>query len=566
MDLEGIEVILLIFLLFLTPPLLGPYMKRVLFETDKPLPPFLDRSLGRVERAVYRLCHVSSSEEMTWTTYAKALLWLNFIGFVFLFLLQLTQHWLPWNPQHLNNVEWPLALNTAISFVTNTDWQAYAGETTLSYFTQMVGLTSQNFLSAATGFAVLLALIRGIKRTSTLNLGNFWVDLTRVTLYLFLPLSFIFALLLVSQGVIQNLHPYQEALTLEQEHQLLPMGPAASQVAIKQLGSNGGGFLNANSAHPFSNPTPFSNFLELFAILAIPAATPYFYGLSLRSKKEGLVLFGVMFLLWVLGLGVGLYAEWQPNLLLGYHPLLEGKETRIGLTNSVLWTSATTAVSSGSINAMLDSLSPLTGGIALFQILLGEMIFGGIGVGLCSLLMHLFLTVFLAGLMVGRTPEYRGKKIEKTEMQWVLLSILIPSALILLGSSLALSLPFALKSLGNRGPHGLTEILYAFASTANNNGSAFEGLNANTPFYNLLFAFVMLAGRLAILIPSLAVAGSLGKKKTLAPSLGTFRTDSLLFGFLLFSTLLLVAALTFFPPLSLGPLMEYLLLRQGQAF
>lgn len=551
-----------ILLLLVTFPLLGRYMAAIFRDAPSLSYPLL----GGLEKIIYRLCKVDPEQEMNWKDYAKATLYFNLYGFIFLFLLQLLQGWLPLNPHHFPDVEPALAFNTAISFVTNTNWQAYGGEKSLSYLTQMLGMTVQNFVSAATGNAVLLAFIRGIQRRSSETIGNFWRDLTRTVVYLLLPFCVIFALFLVSQGVIQNLSPYVEASTIENETQTIPLGPVASQIAIKQLGTNGGGFFNANSAHPFENPTPLSNFFENFAIFLIPAAAAYMYGLMVKSRKEGIVIFLVMFALWMGGLALSLYSQSLSNPVMGVNPVLEGIETRFGPTSSVLWSVTTTGTSNGSINSMLDSLSPLTGGIALFNIMVGEVIFGGVGVGLCGMLMFVLLTVFLSGLMVGRTPEYMNKKIEKTEIQWAMLAILAPCALILLGSGIAVILPNALESLGNSGPHGLSEILYAFASASGNNGSAFAGLNANTNFYNISLGIVMLFARLAILIPSLAIAGSLAAKRTVAHSLGTFATDKPLFGILLFSVILIVAALTFFPALSLGPIVEEFLMLRGESF
>ncbi len=559
---EGIELTMLLLALLLTVPLLGDYMARVFTEP----PSFALKSLGWLEKGIYRLCHIVPTQEMTWKTYTKALLFFNLIGLVFLFLLQMTQAWLPLNPQHLPNVNWSLALNTAISFVSNTNWQAYEGENTLSYLTDVLGLTVQNFVSAATGNTALLALIRGIKLRSAKSLGNFWVDLTRTVVYILLPLSLILALILVSQGVIQNFNSYPTITTIEGDQQVIPVGPIASQVAIKQWGTNGGGVLNANSAHPFENPTPLSNFLELFALICIPAATTYMYGRMIGAKRQGFIILGVMLTLWLLSIAVAYYSEWLPNPVLGFNPVFEGKETRIGISNSVLWAMTTTAASNGAINSALDSLSPLAGGMALFQILLGEIVFGGVGVGLCGMLMYVFLTVFLAGLMVGRTPEYLGKKIEKSEIQWAIVAILTPCSLILLGTSTALLFPSALESLTNHGPHGLTELLYGFSSAAGNNGSAFEGLQANTYFYNLLLGAIMLITRLSIIIPSLAIAGHLVQKRVMVESVGTFKTDTFVFGALLLSVILVIAALTFFPALALGPIVEQILLHQGQAF
>ncbi len=522
--------------------------------------------LSPLESISYRIAAIDPQEEMSWQTYIKAMLVFNLFGFSFLFLIQLTQQFLPLNPQHFGSVPWALAFNTSMSFVTNTNWQSYSGETTLSYFTQMIGLTVQNFLSAATGNAALLALIRGIRRKSSLTIGNFWVDTVRTTVYLLIPLSLVFALILVSQGVVQTFSPYVEITTLENGKPTIPLGPVASQIAIKQLGTNGGGFFNANSAHPFENPTPVSNFLELLAILLIPAALTYTYGSMMGSKKHGWLLFLVMFLIWCAGFALSLYSESLNNPLFNTAPLLEGKETRFGVVGSVLWSVSTTTTANGSVNAMLSSLSPLAGGVALFNILLGELIFGGIGVGLCSMLMFVFLTVFLCGLMVGRTPEYMGKKIGKQEVQWVSMAILVPGALILIGSGISSILPTELSHLAHRGPHGLSEILYAFSSSAGNNGSAFAGLNANTLFYNLSLGTVMLLGRLSILIPSVAIAGSLAQKKASPTSPGSFSTTTFLFLSLLIGVIIIVGVLTFFPAITLGPIVEHFLMLKGQSF
>lgn len=436
----------------------------------------------------------------------------------------------------------------------------------MSYLTQMMGMTVQNFLSAATGNAVLLALIRGITRQSSQTIGNFWKDLTRTVVYLLLPLSIVFALFLVSQGVIQTFHPYVHAATLETGSQTIPLGPVASQIAIKQLGTNGGGYFNANSSHPFENPTPISNFLETLAIFWIPAAATYMYGLMVKSRKEGMVIFLVMFILWLGGLSVALYSQSASNPVMAINPVLEGQEARLDPFNSILWAVTTTGTSNGSVNSMHESLSPLAGGTAMFNIMIGEVIFGGVGVGLAGMLMFVLLTVFLSGLMVGRTPEYLCKKIEKFEMQWVMLAILTPCALILLGGGAAIVIPDAVESLGNSGPHGLSEMIYAFASSAGNNGSAFAGLNANTYFFNISLAIVMMISRFAILASSVAIAGSLAAKKSLAASAGSFSTNSLLFGILLFSVIFIVAALTFFPALSLGPIVEQILMLKGESF
>lgn len=521
---------------------------------------------GWLEAYIYDFCKIDPKKEMDWRTYAKALLSFNFIGLLFLFLLLSFQDSLPLNSQKFAGMRMDLAFNTAVSFVTNTNWQAYGGEVTLSNLSQMVGLTVQNFLSASTGNAALLALIRGLSRRSVVTIGNFWVDLIRSILYLFLPFAFLFALILVSQGVIQTFSSNEVVKTISGEAQIIPMGPVASQVAIKQLGTNGGGFFNANSAHPFENPTPLSNFLEVFAILCIPAASTYMFGVMIRDKKQGWILFFVMSFFWMIGLGISWYSEKSNNIFLGENPVFEGKETRFGLADTVLWAMSTTATSNGSVNSMHDSLSPLAGGMAMFNMMIGEVVFGGVGVGLSGMLMFAILTVFLAGLMVGRTPEYLGKKIEKSEMQWVMLAILAPCALILVGSGLALSLPMALDSLLNHGPHGLTEILYAFSSAAGNNGSAFAGLNADTVFFNIVLGVVMLLSRLAIILASLGIAGGLVQKRKMLPSIGTFPTDDLQFAILLSSVIFIVAALTFFPALSLGPIIEQMLMLKGKGF
>jgi K+-transporting ATPase ATPase A chain len=444
--------------------------------------------------------------------------------------------------------------------MTNTNWQGYAGETTLSYFVQMLGLTVQNFVSAATGIAVLLALIRGLSRKTTTNLGNFWTDLTRSTIYVLLPLSILFAIVLVGQGVVQNFKPYETVQTLQGVKQVIPMGPAASQIAIKQIGTNGGGFFNANSAHPFENPTPFSNFLEMLFLVLIPAALTYTYGKMVGSVRHGWIIFSVMLILLVTGLSISLYAEYASNPIFGHLPLMEGKEMRLGITNSVLWSTTTTAVSNGSVNAMHDSLSPIAGMIAMINLMLGEIIFGGVGAGLYGIVIFVILTVFIAGLMVGRSPEYLGKKVEAFEVQMAIIAVLSPNIVILIFSAWASVSQVGLSSLNNGGPHGFSEILYAYSSAAGNNGSAFAGLNANTIFYNLTLGIGMLIGRFGVIIPVLAIAGNMAQKKITPPSAGTFHTDNWLFVGLLIAVILIVGGLTHFPALALGPIMEHLLM------
>ncbi len=488
------------------------------------------------------------------------------MGFLIVFLLQIFQGSLPLNPAGLASVEPALAFNTATSFMTNTNWQSYAGETTLSYLTQMVGLAVQNFVSAATGIAVVIALTRGLARKSATTLGNFWQDIVRSTLYVLLPLSIVLALILVSQGVIQNFNAPVVATTLTGETQTLPQGPAASQVAIKQLGTNGGGFFNVNSAHPYENPTPLSNFLQVFAILLIPAALTFTYGKMVGSTRQGWVIFAAMLILLLVGFSVMLIAEYTPNPVFGTASAMEGKETRFGIMNSILWGATTTAASNGSVNAMHSSFSPLAGGIAMLNIMLGEVIFGGVGAGLYGMLIFVILTVFIAGLMVGRTPEYLGKKIEAREIKMAIIAVLLPSAAILLFAALASVTEAGLSSRANTGPHGFSEILYAFTSAAGNNGSAFAGLNANTPFYNILLGIAMWIGRFGVILPALAIAGSMVGKRVAPPSPGTFPTDSPLFVGLLIAVILIVGALTFFPALALGPIVEQLLLNAGRAF
>jgi len=519
-----------------------------------------------IEGWVYRVAGTAPDKEMRWTEYAGALLWFNLAGLLLLLGLELTQSWLPFNPAGLPNVPWPLALNTAVSFVTNTNWQAYSGEAVMSYLTQMFGLTVQNFASAATGMAVLLALARGMARRSAATVGNFWADLVRCILYVLLPLSLAFAFVLVAQGVVQTLAPYVDVTTLEGVKQVVPLGPAASQIAIKQLGTNGGGFFGTNSAHPFENPTPLTNFLEMLAILLLPAAQVFMFGHMIGSRKHARALFSAMLVLLLAALGVAVWSECRGNPAFANLPLMEGKEARFGLVNSVLWAVTTTAASNGSVNAMHDSLTPLGGLAALFNIMLGEVAFGGVGAGLYGMLAFVVLTVFMAGLMVGRSPEYLGKRIEKREIIMALIAVLAPCVCVLSFSALALMTEAGRSSVTNAGPHGLSQILYAFASTAGNNGSAFAGINANTAFYNLLGAAAMLIGRFAIIVPMLAVAGSLAAKKVCPPSSGTFPTDGWLSVVLLVGVVLIVGALTFLPALTLGPVVEHLLMLQGRVF
>jgi K+-transporting ATPase ATPase A chain len=557
-----LQIALYIAALIILTPLLGGFMARV-FRGERHI---LSKPLEWLERAIYKLAGVDPNQETNWKAYAWALLAFNFFGFLVVFLLQILQQWLPLNPQYLAGVSWHSSFNTAVSFMTNTNWQGYAGETTMSYLTQMLGLTVQNFASTATAVCVLLALVRGFARKTTQTVGNFWADLVRTIVYILLPLSIVFAVALVSQGVVQTNSSYETVTTLEGQEQTIPLGPAASQIAIKQLGTNGGGFFNANSAHPFENPTPLSNFLTMLAILLIPASLTYTYGRLIGNRKHGWLIFGVMLLLWLGGLTASLYSEYSQNCATGTTANMEGKEVRFGIVNSIIWSTATTAASNGSVNAMHSSLTPIAGGVAMFNIMLGEIIFGGVGCGLYGMILFIMLTVFLAGLMVGRTPEYLGKKIEARDIQMVIVAIIAPSAALLIFAGISAVIKPGLSSLANAGPHGLSEILYAFASGVGNNGSAFAGLNANTGYYNILIGLAMVIGRFAVLLPVLAIAGNMGLKKISPPSAGTFSTNSGIFAILLVGVIIIVGALTFFPALCLGPIIEHFLMNAGQTF
>lgn len=546
---------------------LGLYMAKV-FQGEKT---FMDRVMGPLEKFIYRLCGIDVQKEMNWWEYALSLLAFSFIGLISLFILLLVQGHLPLNPQGFGGLKWDLAWNTAVSFTTNTNWQAYAGESTMSYLSQMVGLTVHNFLSAAAGIAVVVALIRGLSRHQAKSIGNFWADLTRIILWILLPMSLVGAMLLVSQGVIQNFSPYLTVNTLQGADQSLAMGPVASQEAIKLIGTNGGGFMNANSAHPFENPTPFSNILEMLFILLIPVALTFSFGKMLKDSKQGKVIFGAMIMLLLLMVGTTYSAEIAGNPLVSHigitgSSVMEGKEVRFGVVNSALFATITTATSTGAVNAMHDSLTPLGGLAPMLQMMLGEVVFGGVGSGLYAMLMFVILTVFIIGLMVGRTPEYLGKKIQSFEMKMAILAVLIPSACILLGSALAVLIPSGTSSILNSGPHGLSEILYAFSSASANNGSAFGGLSVNTVFYNVALSLCMLIGRFGPIMLVLAIAGSMASKKITPAGAGTFQTTGGLFSGLLAGVVLIVGALTFFPALALGPIVEYLLMLAGKAF
>jgi len=565
-------------LLLLAKPL-GVYMAAV-YE-NRPI--FLKRLLAPLEAGFYRLSGVNPEQEMRWKDYAAALLWFNLFGGLFVFALQMLQAYLPLNPQQMGNVTVDSAFNTAVSFATNTNWQGYSGETTMSYLTQMLGLSVQNFVSAATGMAVLVAMIRGFQRTHADGIGNFWADLTRGTLYILLPLSFLIALALVGQGVVQTFKPYQTvplvgqvSTATENTTQTLALGPAASQIAIKQLGTNGGGFFNANSAHPFENPTPLANFLEMLLLILIPAALCHTFGTMVGDPRQGWAILSAMTLVLIslLFITVGFEQGGNPALTaLGVEQSvsvdqsggnMEGKETRFGIVNSVIWATATTAASNGSVNSMHDSYTPLGGLIPMWLMQLGEVIFGGVGSGLYGMLIFALIAVFVAGLMIGRTPEYLGKKIEAFEIKMAAVVILIPAFFILGGTALAIMVEAGKTAVANPGAHGFSEILYAFSSAAGNNGSAFAGLSANSPFYNTALGIVMLFGRYGIIIPVLAIAGSLAAKKTVPTTVGTLPTHTPLFVMLLIGTVVLVGALTFVPALALGPVVEHLIMNTAQ--
>ncbi len=551
---------------------LGIYMFRVFEGTAQPLP----RVLGPLERGLCHLVGIDRTREQSWQGYAAALLAFSGLGVLVTYGIERLQRGLPWNPQHFPAVGETLAFNTAVSFTTNTNWQAYAGESTMSYLTQMAGLAWHNFVSAAAGLGVALALARGLTRragpSGPKSLGNFWLDVVRATLYVLLPLSIVCALVLVSQGVIQNLAPYREVTTLEGAKQILAMGPVASQEAIKQLGTNGGGFFNANAAHPFENPTPFTNFVSMFAIFAIPAGLTYTYGRMAKNQRQGWALFGAMALLFAVGITVAYWAESKPNPALAGLAVdqsvgnMEGKECRFGIASSALYAVVTTDASCGAVNSMHSSFNPLGGLVPLFNIQLGEVVFGGVGAGLYGMLVYALLAVFIAGLMVGRTPEYLGKKIEAREMKLAMLYVLIFPLIILGFAAWSAVAPYGISSLGNSGPHGLSEILYSFSSGAGNNGSAFAGLDANTRFYNTTLGLTMLAGRFWMILPALAIAGSMVGKKTVVAGPGTFPTDGATFVVLLVSVVVIVGALTFFPALCLGPILEHFAAAGGKVF
>jgi K+-transporting ATPase ATPase A chain len=556
-----VQLVVSLGVVFALAPFLARFMARV-FEGERHILSFL----APVERGIYRICGIRAEREMNWKQYLAALLVFNAFGFITLLAMLMTQQWLPLNPAHIPNMTWHLALNTAVSFVTNTNWQAYSGEASASYLSQMAGLAVHNFMSAATGMGAALALIRGIRNKAESGLGNFWVDLTRTTLFVLVPLSLILAVLLMSQGVVQSFSASVHGVTLEGKDQIIPLGPAASQIAIKQLGSNGGGFFGANSAHPFENPTPFSNFLEWIAILLVPMAIPFVFGRMVKDKSQGRSLFAAKTAVFAIGMAVVLVAELGLNSMTGGSGSMEGKEVRFGIPASAMWAEATTAVSNGSVNAMHDSFSPLGGMIPMINIMLGEIVYGGVGAGMYGMLIFVFITVFFAGLMVGRTPEYLGKKIEAREVQLSVLAIVGQTVPLLFFTAAAVVTKAGLSSLDNAGPHGLSEILYAYSSTIGNNGSAFAGLTVNTVFSNLTTAAAMLIGRFVVIVPVLAIGGSLAAKTPIPPSVGTFATNTTTFVVLLIITIVILAGLNFFPALTLGPVLEHFLMLKGLVF
>jgi potassium-transporting ATPase potassium-binding subunit len=574
--------------LLVTKPL-GVFLWRV-FERKST---WLDPVLRPIEKLVYRASGIKEQKEMRWTEYGAAMLTFSGISLILLYLIERVQQWLPFNPQKLGAVAPDLAWNTAVSFTTNTNWQVYTPETTMSYLTQMAGLAYHNFASAAVGIALAIALIRGVSRRESSTIGNFWVDCTRAFLWILMPLCLVLALVLVSQGVVQNLHPYTNATLVESQTidkanpdgtttkqtvttQVIAQGPVASQETIKMLGTNGGGFFNANSAHPFENPTPFSNFLEMLMIFAIPAGLTYTLGRMTGSARHGWAVFAAMSFLFLVGVFVAYMAEARGNpQLVGIETKttalqpggnMEGKEVRFGIANSALFTTVTTDASCGAVNNAHDSLTPIGGMVPLINIMLGEIVFGGVGSGLYGVLVFVIIAVFIAGLMVGRTPEYLGKKIEAFDIKMAVLSILVSSLTILIFAAISIVTKPGIAGISNPGPHGLSQILYAFTSSVGNNGSAFAGINGNTLWYNTTTALAMLLGRFFTVIPVLAIAGSLAAKKHVPESLGTFPVTGPLFTVLLVSVIVIVGALTFFPALSLGPILEHLLMNAGKAF
>jgi K+-transporting ATPase ATPase A chain len=557
-------IIFFLIILAITKPI-GSYMARV-FQGERT---WLSPIIVPLERLIYRLCGVREDEEMTWYAYALSMLAFSLIGLAYLYILLRTQKWLPFNPQHIDNMAPDLAWNTAVSFTTNTNWQFYSGETAMSYLAQMAGLAWHNFVSAAVGIAIAVAVVRGLVRTNVKTLGSFWVDLTRCSLYVLLPISIAVGLFLVSQGLPQNFHAYESVKSIEGFAQSITGGPMASQEVIKELGTNGGGFVNANSASPNENPTPLTNLIELLLIFSLGAGLTYMYGKMVKDTRQGWAIFSAMAILFFAGFAVAYWAEAAGNPIV--HQLsvsggnMEGKECRFGVSASALFATVTTDTSCGAVNSMHDSFMPLGGLVPLVDMQLGEIVFGGVGSGLYGMIVFVVLTVFIAGLMVGRTPEYLGKKVERREVQFAILAALVTPVLCLVPTAIAAVLPAGIATLNNGGPHGFSEILYAFTSTNANNGSAFAGIGANL-FYNLVTGVNMMFGRFAVAVPALALAGALAGKKSVPESAGTFSTHSAIFVALLIGVIVIVGALTFLPADSLGPIVEHLLLLQGRTY
>ena len=576
MTLNGwLQILFFLLAVFLVTPLIGGYMARV-FTRQRT---WLDPALRPFERLVYRITRVDEQHEMRWTEYAVGVLMFSLVSLLVLYAMQRLQHVLPFNPQGFGPVPPALAFNTAVSFTTNTNWQAYGGETTMSYFTQMAGLAYHNFVSAAAGMAVAIAFIRGIAQREKDTLGNFWVDMVRASLWVLLPIAIVGALFMVSQGVVQNLKPYDVVQTVDGATQTIAQGPVASQEIIKQFGTNGGGFFNANSAHPYENPTPLTNFLAMFGIFAISSGLTYTLGSMTGSRRHGWAVWGAMAFLFLAGVTVAYWAEARGNPMLTAAGAsqtatdmspggnMEGKEARFGIANTALFAVITTAASCGAINGWLDSFTPIGGLVPLANMQLSEVVFGGVGAGMYGILVYIILAVFIAGLMVGRTPEYLGKKIQAFEVQMAMLTVLVFSLVILTFTAIsAVSPGFGTSSIYNPGPHGLSEMLYAYSSATANNGSAFGGISVNTNWYNTTLGVAMLFGRFFMIIPPLAIAGSLSRKKHIPASLGTFPVSTPLFSALLVGVIVIVGALTFFPALSLGPIVEHLMMNAGQVF
>jgi potassium-transporting ATPase potassium-binding subunit len=553
---DWIETILFVCCLFILSPILGRYIFLVYEGRQTVLSPFL----SWLEKGSLYLLRIDP-KPMNWREYALGILYFNLCGFFLLFFLLLFQHLLPLNPQNFKGLSWPDAFNIAVSATTGTGWQSYAPELTLSYFSQMVGLTPQSFASAATGMTVAVALARGITSKMTGLIGNFWVDLVRTLVYFLLPFSLILAIFMISQGVIQNFNPYLEVTNLEGSHQIIPFGPVASQTAINQIGGSGGSFFDASNTHPYENPTRISNFLQNLAMILIPGSMPFAFGYLVHSRRHGYLLFILMIFLWGLGFSLARFSEASPNEFLGTAHTLEGKELRFGITRSLLWSTSTTATNNGGVNSVLESLTPFAGGVCLFNMLTKEVIFGGVGVGICGMIIFSLITLFFAGILIGRTCEYLEKRVDSNELRWSLFSLLIPATVILLGTSLSFILPNALQQIQNIGPHTLLEVVYAFASCANNNGSSLAGLNTHSFYYQITLSVAMILGRIAMLLPPLVIAGSFAEKRRIPSHARRISVNSKTFLVLLGGVIILITLLIYLPTLILGPFFEEILMK-----